>query len=276
MVRNMTTFRRLAKTYLLCRASCDAHQRNVCRVAAAAGAVTAENLNRYLKRRLAERSTSTVSNERRILLSLWKHGWETGVLESMPRGIVRFKVRREPTRAWSLEQLRRAVDLTFDHDESWLRSGASRGEMLRAWVLLGYESGARLGDLWAMRREHVDGRILRWTQSKTADPICRKLSTGCVEAVSTMLSKSPDGRILGWSCCQRQATRIMRQFLDSGNLPGTSKWLRRSGATHVEIEKPGSARLHLGHRSVGLAERSYIDWGQIRALTPNTPELLVR
>ena len=272
----MTTFTQLAETYLACRATCSEHQSNVRRVAAAAGDATADNLNRYIKKRLTERSTITVRNERGMLLSLWKHGWETGVLDTMPRGIVSFKTRRSPTRAWSLDQLRRAVDLTFEHDERWLRSGASRGELLRAWVLLGYECGARMGDLWGFHSDHVDGRVLRWTQSKTGDPICRTLSTGCVEAISAMLARSPDGRILGWSCGKRQGTRIMRQFLDAGQLPGTSKWLRRSGATHLEIEKPGSARLHLGHRTVGLAERAYIDWGQVRELTPATPELLVR
>jgi integrase len=272
----MTTFSDLAEPYLSCRATCAAHQANVRRVAAAAGPVTVAALNAYIKKRLTERTTVTVRNERSMLLSLWKHAYESGLIDAMPRGVVRFKIARQPTRAWTVEQLRRAVDATFDMDERYLRCGASRGQMLRAWLLLGYECGARMGDLWSFRREHVDGRVLRWTQSKTGDPICRTLSTGCVEAIGEMLDRSPDGRILGWVCTQRNASRIMRDFLSANGLPGTSKWLRRSGATHLEIERPGSARLHLGHRSVGLAERAYIDWGQIRDLTPATPELLTR
>jgi len=33
-------------------------------------------------------------------------------------------------------------------------------------------------------------------------------------------------------------------------------------------------RLHLGHRSVGLAEKSYLDWAQIRTKTPRAPSLV--
>lgn len=272
----MKTFPELAEAYLACRATCQAHHTNIRRIAAAVGDVSVERLNAYLKQRLSERSSITVKNERGMMLSVWRHAYEMGLIDEMPRGVVRFKVARKPTRAWTIDQLRTAVDATFELDDLLMRCGASRGYMLRAWILLGYECGARMGDLWSFSRDNLDGRVLRWTQGKTGDPISRTLSSGCVQAVQEMLAKSPDGRVLGWTCTQRHGTRIMREFLKKHDLPGTSKWLRRSGATHIEIERPGSARLHLGHRSVGLAERSYIDWGQVRDMTPSTPELMTR
>lgn len=34
------------------------------------------------------------------------------------------------------------------------------------------------------------------------------------------------------------------------------------------------AKFHLGHRSSGLAEKSYIDYGQITTRIPQTPQLV--
>lgn len=61
--------------------------------------------------------------------------------------------------------------------------------------------------------------------------------------------------------------------LDSVGVGGTSKWLRRSGATHIEIREPGKARHHLGHRTLDLAAKAYIDWPQVRREMPRPPEL---
>jgi len=67
--------------------------------------------------------------------------------------------------------------------------------------------------------------------------------------------------------------RMMRELLDEVGLDGSSKWLRRSGATHCEMERPGAGRMHLGHRSPGLFETNYADWSQLRQNTPRTPEI---
>ena len=150
------------------------------------------------------------------------------------------------------------------------------GLFLRAWLLLGYETGARQGDLWMLSEEHLDGDTCRWTQRKTGDPHVRTLSPACLEAVQALLAKSPDGRVLGWVIRQDGGRRIMRRYLQRQKLAGSSKWLRRSGATHIEMQNPGKGRLHLGHRTVGLAERAYIDWAQVRRDIPAVPNLLLK
>jgi integrase len=119
----------------------------------------------------------------------------------------------------------------------------------------------------------VDGAV-RWSQHKTGDPHVRPLSPACMAAVREMLAHSPDGRILGWAMQANSARRRMRRYLRSLGLSGSSKWLRRSGATHIEMDAPGKGRLHLGHRTHGLAERCYIDWSQVRKDIPQVPSLL--
>ena len=154
-------------------------------------------------------------------------------------------------------------------------TGVELGLFLRCWLLLGYETGARHGDLWAMEADNFEQDTCRWTQHKTGDPIVKTLTPACVEAVQSLLAQSRDGRVLGGVMHPSSARRCMRKYLRSLSLAGSSKWLRRSGCTHVEMQHPGKGRLHLGHRTVGLAERAYIDWSQVRKDIPAPPALLL-
>lgn len=267
-------FPAVARKYIESRVICRDYQANILRIAHAVGVFSNERLNQYLLKRSSEASSITVRNERTICLCVWRWGYDCGLLADAPRGIAKVKIRRKPTRAWTVSQLRQLLDATRSHDNKRLRSGAAVGPFLRAWIMLGYETGARFGDLMSFSRDHLDGDAIAWTQSKTGDPITRTLTQPCLDACHAMLSSSPDSRIIGWAARRRQAARIMRSHIDSVGIGGTSKWLRRSGATHCEMEKAGAGRLHLGHRSPALFEQSYCDWTQMRTRTPKTPALM--
>jgi len=268
-------FESVARRYVSQRAICPEYERHVLRIAdRAGGAISADRINAYLRSRLETVSPITVRNERTILLQLVKAAYESGLLRDPVRGVMRVRARKAPTQAWTVEQLRLAIERTDHLAGRRTRQGAPLGLMLKGWLLVGYESGARFGDVWSFAARNLDGDILRWTQSKTGDGIVRHLSPACVQVCRELLGLSPDGRILGWCCGMRQATRQMRAHLDACGIGGTSKWLRRSGATHIEITSPGMAKRHLGHRTPGLAERAYIDFGQLRENAPQTPRLL--
>lgn len=270
----MKTFPTIAERYLAQRAVTPNYAANVRRIAKRCGAVSVERVNTFLRSRIDQAAGTTVRSERTILLTLYKYAYESGLIRIAPRGVMSVKAKRSPTKAWTVEQLKAAVAATRAKDAIRLRSGASLGQFLRAWLLLGYECGSRFGDLWSMTAGNLTDDAISWTQSKTGDPIVRSLTPACLDAVDAMLAKSPDGRILGWVCKKRQAMRLMREHLDECGIGGSSKWLRRSGATHIEIEQPGKARLHLGHRTPGLAESNYLDWTQIRKNAPRTPALI--
>jgi integrase len=270
----MKSFPRVAEAYLRERIVNQSYARRVRAAAAGCRWVSVEWCNRYLRKRLSEVRSVTVAPERVLILSLWRFAYERGLVDSMPRGLVKIKVSRPPVRAWTLEQCCTAVKATFQDDGILLRSGAKLGVFLRCWLLLGYETGARQEDLWNLRRSDFFGDTVAWTQGKTGVPLSKKLTPACMAAVTAMLEGSPDGRVLGWAMVKESGWRRLRRFLKRLDLPGSSKWLRRSGATHVEILQPGKARLHLGHKTVGLAERFYIDWSQVRGQIPQTPVLL--
>jgi integrase len=268
------TFGRVATAYLADRIVSRYYGENVMRISARCGEVSVERVNAYLRTISAEKASTTVRAERTILLTLYRWGYETGMIAEAPRGVMRIKSRKSPTKAWTIEQLRSLVEATKAHEGHRLRSGADLGLFLRCWVLLAYECGARFGDVMSFRSEHIDGDSLAWTQSKTGDPMTRSLTPACLSAVDQMIAGSTDGTILGWVCKRRQAQRLMRDLIDGVGIGGTSKFLRRSGATHCEMAQAGAGRLHLGHRSPALFEQAYCDWSQLRTKTPKTPALI--
>lgn len=268
-------FAAVAKSHLDSRVVTRHYAENLTRVATRAGTISADRINAFLKERLGKVAPVTARAERTMLISLWRSAYENGIVDEAPRGVMRIKSRKPPTKAWTVEDLQMAIAKTADLGESRLRSGASLGAFLRCWFLLGYESGSRWGDIWRFTADNIEGDVLRWTMSKTGDGMTKLLSPACLASVHRMLAASPDGRILGWVVRRRQAMRLMREHLTRCGLTGTSKYLRRSGATHIEIQSPGQAKAHLGHRSPGLAESSYLDWGQIRRNSPQPPMLVV-
>jgi integrase len=268
------TFEDVAPHYLAQRQVSPRYARHVTAIAGRAGKLEVKSLNGYLLKRIDTVSGITVRHERTICLSLWRWAYDQGLYGTAPRGVMRMRAKKKPTKAWTIEQIKAVVAACETQRGRRLRSGADKGLFLRTWVLLAYESGARMGDVFAFRKEHLDGETLAWTQSKTGDPLTRTLSPACVEAAQELLTGSPDGSILGWVCGERQALQHMRALLRSCGLDGTSKWLRRSGATHCEMQQAGAGRLHLGHRSPALFEAAYCDWSQLRTRTPKTPAIV--
>ena len=238
--------------------------------------LTTECINKYLKDRLQQVDTATAKSNRTLILILCKWAYENDILEHLPKNVLKIKVKRKPTKAWTLEECKMLVFKTYELDNQKTRKGVSLGLFLRVWILLAYESGARFGDVFGFKLEDLDKNILRWTQSKTGDPLTKILSDKLVENIQQIVSHKSYKEhytILGWIVKKRQAFRIMKKFLQECGLSGSGKFLRRSGATHLENKTPGSAKLHLGHRTNGLAEKHYIDYSQIERSIPVVPSL---
>lgn len=259
--------------YLRERVVCPAYAKRIRIVAAACRKLDVESCNRFLRKRLTEASPLTVAPQRVIIVSLWKYAFERSLIDSMPRGLVKIKTSRPPTRAWTIEQCCTAVKATSPLVKK-MRCGAPLGLFLRCWLLLGYETGARQDDLWRLRASDFDGDTVSWCQHKTGEPCSKVLSPQCMATVQAMLALSPNGTVIGWAMRKASACKRMKAYLTNLGLRGSGKWLRRSGATHIEMREPGRAKLHLGHKTPGMAERHYIDWAQVRRDIPRTPSLL--
>ena len=255
-------FRGLADSYVSEHLLSDRYREGLLRVANKPVSVNSDSLNRYLRDRLGVVSSVTAANERRMLLTLWRWGYESGRIDKAPRGILAIRVERQSIRAWTGSQIKKLL-LAAEQTPGRFRFGLSRRLFLKAWVYLGYETGARWGDLWAMRFAQLENNTIRWSMCKTGDPMHRKLSPACLEAITPLKSYSPNDLILGFACRKRYAMRLWKRLCEAADVEGTSKWLRRSGATHVEQQAPGKGRVFLGHRTHGLAERHYFDRAQL-------------
>ncbi|NBV87928.1 MAG: hypothetical protein EBR88_00160 [Betaproteobacteria bacterium] len=260
------------ESYLASRTLDHDYAANLARVARKCQELNSQAVNLYLRKRLTEVSPKTVANERNMILILWRHAYDSALIDVYPRQIVKIKVPAKPVRAWTVQQCSAAVKHARQRRGQKTRTGADVGCLLECWLRLGYATGARWSDLWSMGRAHLDGSVLRYTQAKTGNAVVAVLPDQCLKLCDEMLAASPDGRILGWVFHKRRAMRMMKQHLAACGLSGTSKWLRRSAATHIEQRSPGKARLFLGHKTPTMV-RHYLDMGQLLTDVPQPPLL---
>lgn len=263
----------VAQRYLAER---EVHPLYVRGLTALAGKLTefsAQAINSHLRMRRESVGPVTVANERRMALTLWRWAWEEGLVDSAPRGVQRAKAPLQPVKAWSISECRALVKGAEKFFGKRLRNGADLGVFLQCWVMLGYETGARYGDIFAWTRQNLSGCAIGWVTSKTGVVCTRVLSDRALELAQQMLDASPDDRILGWVCCRRQSFKLMRKLISSSLSEGSGKWLRRSAATHLEMQEPGKAQWFLAHKSPGMASRHYLDQRQLAGSASRPPSI---
>lgn len=263
----------VCERYLESRICSDEYRRQLRKLSARLGGLTAEAVNTHLRARKDSVSPITLANERRQALTLWRWAYEEGLVDSSPRGVARLRVPAIPVRAWTIAECCALVKSAEKFSGKRLRNGADLGAFLRCWVLLGYETGARYGDIFAWRKENLCGNAIGWVTNKTGVICTRVLSDAAMAAVEEMLRASPDGRILGWVACRRYSFRLMRKLLSASKVGGSGRWLRRSSATHIEMNDPGRAQWFLGHKSPGLAARHYLDQTQLAGAVSRPPSI---
>lgn len=263
----------VAKEYLAGRAVHPLYARGLTNLAEKLPEFSAKAINSHLRVRQESVSPITVANERRMILTLWRWAWEEGLVDSAPRGVQRVKAPLEPVRAWSIDECRALVKGAEKFVGKRLRNGADLGAFLQCWTVLAYETGARYGDIFSWTKDNINAGAVGWVTSKTGVVCARPLSDGALALANKMLESSPDGRILGWVCCRRQSFKFMRKLIASTLKDGSGKWLRRSAATHVEMQEPGKAQWFLAHKSPGMAMRHYLDQRQLAGATTRPPSV---
>ena len=242
-----------------------------------------EVFNNWL--RSLRQSPTTRSNYRRMGLRLWRHALAIGCDAHRIETIIRVKTKLKIPVAWSSPELSALATAALRMTGRFprgarkhLRSGPQchRSKFWLAWVLVGYESGLRQGDLYNLKRSNLRASRLFVVMNKTGVPVGKLLSPDAAAAAHAMLSASPDGTMFSWALCR---TQLFRQFLAltaSAGLEGTTKFLRRSGATHCEMVSPGPAPGFLGHLSgSALAKKHYLDPTLLAECQPQPPRIFI-
>jgi integrase len=203
----------------------------------------------------------TRGNIRRELLTLWRYAYEQGYSDQPPHRVLRVKSPRRPPEAWSAAELNDLLDAAEQDTRGVyvLRPGLRWNEVLPAWIGVGYDSGLRFTDLLMLRDWHFVSDCVSVNASKTGKPTVRRLSPYTQAAVAKLLAKSPDGSLFRWCITRRRMFLKWKSFLKELGMRGSSRWLRRSAATFVELHHPGSAPVFLSHSNPALARLHYID-----------------
>lgn len=252
----------LAEQYLSARLVTPQYAEHLKRTAGKVATLDPSVINDYLRARRDQVSSVTLANERRMLLTLMRYGYEEHLIEEAPRGVMRIRQEQPPVRAWSLGAVRQLVNIANKSRGKRFECGVDKGLFLETWVRLAYDTAARYGDLFSWTTDNLHGDFICWTMNKTGVAMTRRIGKTTQERVHEIL----EGRgplILGGICHRRYSFRLFRQLLKEAGMSGSGRWLRRSAATHVEARKKGSATVLLGHKTPTLAYRSYVDMSQL-------------
>lgn len=234
--------------------------------------LSAELLNGWISSLLkADYARITIRNQSCAILTLWRAAHEDGVAEPIERGIRKVRVPRPIPEAWTQENVLAMLEAAPKLPGVHKRLKVPWCRLARAWILVGYYSGLRGCDLRQVPIRCLLGeRPFVVRQSKTDNPVVIRLPADAVAAVQDTL---PPERERFLPMHRSSLGDKVRQLLKLAGLPGSPKWLRRTGATMVEIHTPGGAMAFLGHRTPGLAMRHYVDQRQLVASRPCPPPL---
>lgn len=210
-----------------------------------------------------------VARQRGSVLALWREAAEMGLAPLVPK-VRPVKVRTPAPVAYWPDELR-ALLTAIDSLPGAFACGVPRRLLMHALVLVGYYSGLRPSDLRLLRRGDITptGRLVV-VVSKTGRVHDCQLPPDALAAVDATW---PDRRRLLFPLSRRTLCFWWRVARQRAGVGGTAKWLRRSGATAVEAQQPGSAARFLGHSTPGLAARHYVDPRQVGQDRPVPPPI---
>lgn len=201
------------------------------------------------------RSAATGNKIRSQLVALWNFAFRKQLCKVGPDVPKLTQAKRVPT-SWTVEEVGRILDACDRHP---------KGVMLRAMVLVLFDTGLRLGalrqaPLSAYRPETRELLIAAETQKQNADQLFVLHPDTCAA-----LERFPKPRKVLIPCEMSEATlfKAFRQVLQDAGLPATRRdmfhKIRRTTATLVEATYgAGTATRILGHSTPGVTA-AYLD-----------------
>lgn len=217
--------------------------------------LTPDRIDAYLTDALTHLSASTVHRHRRMLGLLMRFAYDEGLLNvsTVPRQLRRVKVPPPRPVAWTHAEIAKLIATA----ESLPRGTkhCAYATLMPAWILAAYDTGLRTEDLRALRWDAIRGNHACISQSKTGEPHVVAVSDRTLRAIHHLPRNGPS--VFGGLISGVQIIRIMRRAVKQAGLTGSTKYLRRSGATYCEMSGLDSSG-HLGHRSPGM-KKYYVD-----------------
>jgi integrase len=216
--------------------------------------LTVANIDAYLTHALNHLAASTVHNHRRMLSTLRRAALRDGLLvDDCTRPIRRVKHTLPMVRAWTHDEMRTLLAVASEMPGGTLY--CPHRILLPAWILVGYSSGLRLGDLLAITYDSLRGDRLATVLQKTRQPHVVVLDNNALESIRSLPRRGP--KIFGGLVGRSRMIVAMRALVKRAGLTGSGKYLRRSSATYAQLAGM-DATGHLGHLTPGM-KRHYLD-----------------
>lgn len=230
--------------------------------------LTVANIDAYLTHALNHLAASTVHNHRRMLSTLRRAALRDGLLvDDCTRPIRRVKHTLPMVRAWTHDEMRTLLAVASEMPGGTLY--CPHRILLPAWILVGYSSGLRLGDLLAITYDSLRGDRLATVLQKTRQPHVVVLDANALESIRSLPRRGP--KIFGGLVGRSRIIVAMRSLVKRAGLTGSGKYLRRSSATYAQLAGM-DATGHLGHLTPGM-KRHYLDPVILSDLKRSVPSL---
>lgn len=219
-------------------------------------------------RLLAGRSRIHIARQRSDLLTIWRAAHDEGIADEVPNNIRFVKLRTPPPKAWWPDEFKKLLQ-SIDTLPGAFACGVPKRLLLKALALVGYYSGLRPSDLRALRTCDIaaNGRLAVVMQKTGAIHEC----TLPPDALAAIAATRPHGRALLFPISRKNLCFVWREASKRAGVPGTPKWLRRTGATRCEQQQSGSSMSYLSHKTPGLSFKHYVDPQQIASKRPVPP-----
>jgi site-specific recombinase XerD len=216
--------------------------------------LTVDNIDAYLTRALGHLAASTVHNHRRMLSTLRKAALRDGLLvDDCTRPIRKVKHHLPMVRAWTHSEMRHLLAVAAEMPGGTLH--CPHRVLLPAWILVGYSSGLRLGDMLAITFDSLRGDRLATVLQKTRQQHVVVLDANALEAIGSLPRRGP--KIFGSLVGRSRIIVAMRSLVKQAGLTGSGKYLRRASATYAQMAGIDASG-HLGHLTPGM-KRHYLD-----------------
>lgn len=207
------------------------------------------------------------------LLCFWRHAYRCRLKDRLPElDLVRNPtVPRTAPEAWTIAEIR-TLCAAADSMDGQYRWGVTRQAFWQAWIRVAWDTGLRPSDLLRLRTTQLSAGAIVVLQQKT--------QTTQVVALDRLtlhwIRKSyPPHRefIFGWPASRNYFYLEFARLIARAGLQGSPKRLRKSAASAVELEQPGTAGRFLGHLTPGLAEKHYLDPRIVRKTIRRPPPI---
>ena len=234
--------------------------------------------NEFLDWLKLNRKPDTFRTVRGSILTLWRHAAESG-LASPPLKIRKMRISRLAPTAWNPFEMLKLIE-TARQRPGVMQSGISYGVFWEALIRSAYDTGMRLGDLFALRPDALleakSGATVRCITSKTGDAIVRQLRPETWTCVKKCLSSNVRKKELVFPWHFRRETfyvHFAAIVKEAGIRPGTFRYIRRVAVTWADIDSPGTGQHLAGHKNERTTAESYRDTSQINEQCPAPMEI---